>query len=229
LLFIVPCFNEQGSVRGVVEELRAVCPAGDVLVVDDGSRDQTAEVVKSLALVIRLPVNLGIGGAMQTGFRFAREHRYQFCMQVDGDGQHPPAEALKFIAAYQETPSSLLIGSRFLRQEGAFRSTASRRAGIAVIRWLVRQITGTRISDPTSGFRLFDRRAIEAFSEDYSLDYPEPISLAIANEWGLTMREIPVRMREREHGRSSISGVKNLAYMVRVCSYLAAVRLRRVF
>lgn len=228
LLFVVPCFNEQYSARAMVQELSRACPQGDILVIDDGSNDRTWEAVQGLARVIRLPVNCGIGAAHQTGIKYACRHGYALCLQMDGDGQHPPSEIRKFLEAYKKKPVNLLIGSRFLGKEANFRSTLFRRLGIALIRRLVRSLTGQIISDPTSGYRLLDRGAIEVFSEDYSFDYPEPISLAIAKEWDLSVAEIPVKMRERERGRSSISGLKTLAYMVRVAGYLILVRLRGV-
>lgn len=227
LLFIIPCFNEEKSIRQVVLNLKEAHPTGDIVIIDDGSTDNSVKMVEDIAMVIRLPMNLGIGGAMQCGILFAQEHNYDFCMQVDGDGQHPASEVKKFLEGYVDNPANLLIGSRFLYEQETFKSTVSRRLGITLIRTLVHYITEQRITDPTSGYRLLDRKAIGIFSKDYSMDYPEPISLAIAKESGLSMREIPVCMNVREYGRSSISGFKNLAYMVRVCGYLVAVRLRR--
>lgn len=228
LLIVVPCFNEQEGIRELLQSITQYCPEGDLLVIDDGSRDGTAQAAKSFADTLTLPVNLGIGGAVQTGIRYAHDHGYQWCLQLDGDGQHPPQEIQKFLQSYAAHPCNVIIGSRFVKDQTAdFRSTLSRRIGIAVIRYLVRLTTQLHISDPTSGFRLLDRRALEVFSEDYSRDFPEPISLAIAADAGLSVAEIPVAMEPRKHGKSSISGFKNLAYMVRVCCYLIAVRLRR--
>lgn len=226
-LFIVPCFNERPTVGRVATELLTILPDADVLVVDDASDDGSTESLPLQVRVVRLPVNLGIGGAVQCGFLYALRNNYDFCMQVDGDGQHPASEVTKFLSAYEHEGANILIGSRFLGDE-TFQSTALRRLGIRLISSLLRYVTGQTITDPTSGYRLFDRAAISVFSREYSLDFPEPISLAIAAEAKLKVREIPVAMAPRSYGRSSIHGLRSVAYIIRVCGYLIAVRLRRI-
>jgi len=163
---------------------------------------------------------------VQTGTRFARDNGYDFCVQIDGDGQHPPAEVMKLLQAYRQGKANVVIGSRYLTSL-TFRSTLARRMGSRIIGAALRLFFGgTRISDPTSGLRLFDRAAIEFFAARYPHDYPEPISIAWALRSGLTIKEVPVRMRAREHGVSSIAGLRTMSYMVRVLSYIVLARLQ---
>ncbi|MCM2328664.1 MAG: glycosyltransferase family 2 protein [Lysobacter sp.] len=223
---IIPCFNEERAVAGVVAELRAFDPAIVTVVVDDGSSDATARVARETSLVIRLPVNLGIGGAVQTGIRYAARHDFDACIQVDGDAQHVAGEIAALLKVRAETGASLVIGSRFIG-EGSFRSTAMRRVGIGLIASTLATLFGVRVTDPTSGFRLMDRRAIALFAEHYPQDFPEPVSIAVAVEHGLSVAEAPVSMRERVHGTSSLAGLRSAAYMFRVIGYLVLVRLKR--
>lgn len=227
VLFVIPCFNEEQCIAKVNDDLAKAFPRYDRLVIDDGSSDNSATAASRGATVVQLPINLGIGGAVQTGILYAKDNHYDFCIQVDGDGQHPVEAIQLVINKYLENATNLTVGSRFLASNQGFRSTFVRRIGISIIRVIIRWITGQRITDPTSGLRLMDRRAIEIFSQDYPPDFPEPISLAIAFESGLSMQEAHVTMKQRTSGSSSISGVLNLSYMIRVCAYLVAVRLRR--
>ena len=229
ILAIVPCFNEAQSVARVIDDLKKCAQELDVLVIDDGSSDRTFDVASQTARCVRLPINLGIGGAVQTGIRYALHEGYHFVIQVDGDGQHPATEIAKLVeaATHQPSPSSqIVVGSRFLG-ESDFRSSSLRRVGIRVISlalsWLFRQ----KVTDPTSGFRLLDRKAIELFANEYPKDFPEPVSLALALENGIRVTEVSVRMLAREAGRSSIGGLKSLSYMIRVIGYLALVRVGR--
>ena len=167
--------------------------------------------------------NLGIGSSVHTGIKYAQEQGYDFCVQVDGDGQHPPDQVAKLLQAYEECPANIVIGSRYL-QEDTFRSTWARRLGSHIIGGFLKRQFGESITDVTSRLRLMDRTAISFFAEDYPHDYPEPISLARAFHHGLTAREAPVEMRSREHGMSSISGIKTFLYMIRVLGYLVLVR-----
>lgn len=215
-LVIVPAFNEAASLPAVVASLRAHAPQCDVCVVDDGSTDDTAAVAASLGIpVLRSPVNLGIGGAVQTGYLWAREHGYDAAVQIDGDGQHDPRYIASALAPIGNHESDLVVGSRFITGDG-FRSSAVRRAGIRYLSWFLRLRCGARVSDPTSGFRAASRRAIELFAREYPSDYPEPESIGLAVRAGLSVSEIPVRMRERQHGRSSISVWKTAYYLVKV-------------
>jgi glycosyltransferase involved in cell wall biosynthesis len=163
---------------------------------------------------------------VQTGIKYAVAHDYDCCVQVDGDGQHPPAQVRALIDAWRADPANLVIGSRFLG-DGAFRSTWARRLGILTIRRTLALLYGHAITDPTSGLRLLDRAAMRAFAREYPADFPEPVSLALALRQGLRIREIPVTMRPREGGTTSIGGLRPLGYMARVVGQLAIIRLRR--
>jgi glycosyltransferase involved in cell wall biosynthesis len=221
-LAVVPAYNEGVTIRNVVAEIHAVAPDFDVLVVDDGSTDDTAGIAHAAgARVLRLPFNLGIGGAVQAGFKFADENGYDYMVQVDGDGQHDPAEIATLRRAMAEEPrNDMVAGSRFLRgapDAPSYPAPISRRTGIHVFAFLLRRVVGPRISDPTSGFRLYNRRAISLFARDYPHDYPEVEAILMLHHHQLSMREVRVAMRERGGGRSSISGSgKSAYYMIKV-------------
>ncbi len=213
---IVPAFNEARNLPRLADALRAHAPELDVCVVDDGSEDETARVAASLGwTVLRLPMNLGIGGAVQAGYLWAWEHGYDAAVQIDGDGQHDPAYLEALLQPLVAGSADVVIGSRFL-SDGGFRSTAVRRAGIAYLSWFLRLRCGTRVTDPTSGFRAANRTAIELFARHYPSDYPEPEAVALAQRAGLRIAEVPVRMHERGHGRSSITAARTLYYLVKV-------------
>jgi glycosyltransferase involved in cell wall biosynthesis len=226
VLAIIPCYNEAANVPSVINEIKGSAGYCDVLVIDDGSTDDTFSVAAKCAPTLRLEANLGIGGCLQTGLKYARRHDYDLCIQVDGDGQHPPSEIERLFQHEAETKADIVVGSRFLRTEG-YQSTFLRRGGIALISWALRLLFGSHITDPTSGFRLMNRRAIALFSVDYPLDYPEPISLAHALHNGLTVSETSVKMRARRLGNSSISGLKSVSYVIRVLSYVLLAKLNR--
>jgi len=224
---VVPAFDEEGSVGDVVRELRDRPIAPEVVVVDDASRDRTAAVARAAgATVLSLPANLGIGGAVQTGFRYALARGADAAVQVDGDGQHPPAELDRLVQPVLDGEADVVIGSRFLA-DGGFRSTAPRRAGIAVLATTLRLLTGRRFTDPTSGYRAFSRRVLEAFAREYPEDYPEPESLLpLVRELKARIVEVPVEMRARRAGRSSIRGPMSLYYMAKVLTAVVVGRLR---
>jgi glycosyltransferase involved in cell wall biosynthesis len=229
VLAIVPAFNEERSLPAVIAGLRRSAPGVDVCVVDDGSTDGTAEVARSLgATLLPLPVNLGIGGAVQAGYRWARDHGYDVAVQVDGDGQHDISYLPVLLAEVASGRADLAVGSRFSgpRLAGAFRSTWARRAGIRYLSLMLRLRCGARVSDPTSGFRAAGRRAIELFARSYPPDYPEPESIAVAARAGLSVREVPVRMTERVHGESSIGLGRSLYYLVKVSMALVLLPTR---
>ena len=220
VLIVVPAFNEAKSLPQLVRALNAECPGCDVVIIDDGSRDNTREVLKGLARAITLPCNLGIGGAVQTGWQVALREEYDFAIQVDGDGQHPPHEIPKLLRAMQESLENgegvdLVVGSRF-RSNGGFKSTATRRMGICFFALMLSGICRTRITDPTSGFRILSRRAIRLLAQRYSEDFPEVEALVVAHRAGLRILEVPVEMAERSAGRSSIGAIKSLLYMLKV-------------
>ncbi len=213
---IVPAYNEARSLPRVAEALRTRGPGCDVCVVDDGSTDATARVAASLGFtVLRLPMNLGIGGAVQAGYLWAFERGYDVAVQIDGDGQHDPGYVDALLAPIREGKADLVLGSRFL-SEGGYRSTRLRRAGITYLSWFLRLRCGARVTDPTSGFRAANRDAIALFARYYPSDYPEPEAVALARRAGLRVAEIPVEMRDREHGESSITAARSLYYFVKV-------------
>jgi glycosyltransferase involved in cell wall biosynthesis len=224
---IVPAYNEEESVGRVIDELRRFDPGLDVVVVDDGSLDRTAGLAADRgARVLRLPFNLGIGGAMQTGFRFAFEHGYDLAVQVDGDGQHDPGELPKILAPVVAGEADLVVGTRFAG-EGEFRSTAIRRIGIRIFAWTVSQIVGQRVTDTTSGFRAIGRRGIALFAADYPHDYPEVEATVMVAKARLRLQEVPVAMRERAGGRSSITALRSIYYMAKVLLALFVGLFRR--
>ncbi len=216
LLAIVPAFNEQHLVGQVVDEIRAAWPSADVMVVDDGSRDETAARASAAgARVLRMPFNVGISGAVQAGYKLAWEEGYDAAVQIDGDGQHPADQLPLLLDELHSTDANLVIGSRFARKRG-YRSTRSRRGGILLLSWLVSRIAGRRLSDTTSGFRVADRDTIELFAAHYPPDYPEVESIVLASRLGLKVTEVSVEMRQRRAGQSSITPIRSAYYMVKV-------------
>jgi len=217
-LVVVPSYNEAASVGDVVRKLRTNAPEYDVLVVDDGSTDATARIAEDAgARVLRLPFNLGIGGAVQAGFKYAMEHGYDYAVQVDGDGQHDPAEIEKLEETMRDREVDMVCGSRFLTDDYRYPAPVSRRTGIHLFAFLLSRIVGQRVSDPTSGFRLINRRGISVFARDYPHDYPEVEAVLMVHWHRLRMCEVPVRMYTRSGGVSSIGGSgKSAYYMVKV-------------
>lgn len=228
VLLIIPCYNEQDAIASLLKEIATCGQNYTTIVVDDGSCDATYQIANRLSPTIRLVRNLGIGGAVQTGIKFAEKTDVDFCVQIDGDGQHPPGEIVKLLQAYSDTPHSILIGSRYLLHD-TFRSTWARRFGGQTIAWVLKLLfPGCCVTDPTSGMRLMDRKAIQFFAQSYPHDFPEPISLAWALKKGLSVGEVAVKMRAREHGESSITGMKQIVYMLRVVGYIALARFKSV-
>ncbi len=224
---IIPAFDEEAVIGQVVDEVRAFDPEIDVLVIDDASGDRTAERAREHgALVIRLPFNLGIGGAVQTGFRYADRHGYDLAVRVDGDGQHDPAELVALLETVLAGRADICVGSRFAGADG-FRSSAARRVGIRILARTVSLLTKQRVTDTTSGFQVLNRRAIELFAEDYPHDYPEVEAALMVHKHRLRLAETPVRMRERTAGRSSIRGARTVYYMAKVMLAILIGSLRR--
>jgi glycosyltransferase involved in cell wall biosynthesis len=217
LVALVPAFNEEANVGRVVDEIRTVAPTFDIVVVDDGSYDRTAEVARAHgATVVRLPFNLGIGGAVQTGFRYAFEHDYDLAVRLDGDGQHDPSQLDRIIRPVVGDEADIAVGSRFAEAGDGYRSSRSRRVGIRLLAWVVSRIVGRRVTDTTSGFQALNRRAIELFAHDYPHDYPEVEATIMVSRHRLRSIEVPVTMRERGGGRSSITALRSVYYMVKV-------------
>jgi glycosyltransferase involved in cell wall biosynthesis len=218
ILIIIPAHNEGASIGKLIREISSVFPQADALVVNDASRDHTAvEVEKAGAFSADLPFNLGIGGAVQTGYQFAKEQGYDIAVQVDGDGQHDPAYLSDLIRPVAEGKLDLCIGSRFLDKNApSFRSTPLRRIGILFFCRLLGTITGLSLTDPTSGFRAAGRMLIEKFAVNYPVDFPEPEAIQLAKHYRARIGEITVCMRDRQGGHSSIRHLKTLYYMIKV-------------
>jgi glycosyltransferase involved in cell wall biosynthesis len=217
-LAIVPALNEEHSIGRVIDELRAFDPGLDIVVVDDGSVDGTARAAAAAgARVLRLPFNLGIGGAVQTGFRFAFEQDYDIAVRVDGDGQHDPAQLGRVLEPLLRGDADIVVGSRFASGLPAgYRSSRSRRIGIRLLAGVVSRIVGQRVTDTTSGFQALNREGIALFARDYPHDYPEVEATVMVFRHRLRLLEVPVEMRERGGGRSSITALRSIYYMVKV-------------
>jgi glycosyltransferase involved in cell wall biosynthesis len=224
---IVPAHNEAGAIGGVVDEIRAVDPRFDVVVVDDGSTDETAAIAAARgAAVLRLPFNLGIGGAVQTGFRYALEQGYELAVRLDGDGQHDPNELAALLGPIERGEADIVTGSRFAGGEGAYRPPLARRVGIVFFAKLVSLLTRQRVTDTTSGFQALNREGIALFASDYPSDYPEVEATVLVFKHRLRLAEVPVQMRERAAGESSIGLLSSIYYMLKVtlALFLAMVR-----
>jgi hypothetical protein len=216
ILVIIPAYNEEGSVGKVVEEVKTQLPGMDALVVNDGSSDLTSEIAQSKgAIVLDLPFNLGIGGAMQSGYKYAYEKGYDIAIQVDGDGQHDPREIPKLLHVLDEEKADVVIGSRFIG-DSEYKSSVMRRLGSLILSKAISMVVGQKLTDPTSGFRAANRRAIQLFSANYPQDYPEPEAMVLLHQCGLKMKEIPVRINQRYSGESSITKIRSIYYMVKV-------------
>ena len=228
LVAVVPAWNEAGAIGGVIDEIRAFDPRIDVVVVDDASTDDTVDVARAHgAKVLALPFNVGIGGAVQTGFRYARDEGYEVAVRLDGDGQHAAEELGKLLAPIRAGDADLVIGSRFVDPAGTYRPPFARRMGIRIFARLVSLLGGQKVTDTTSGFSALDRTAIELFATEYPHDYPEVESTLVALRSGLRLAQVQVDMRERQAGTSSITFVRSLYYIVKVMLALLVASLRR--
>ena len=225
-LIIIPAYNEEENIVNTVKDISENAQDFDYIVINDCSKDSTLEVCrKNRIRIIDLPINLGIGGAVQTGYLYALENGYDCAVQVDGDGQHE-AKYLKIMAECMEKESlDMVIGSRFIENEG-FQSTGLRRFGIRFFTVLIKLLYGKKITDATSGMRMCNRKVMELFVKDYPRDYPEPETVARLLRHKMKVKEMPVIMRERSAGVSSISLGKSAYYMVKVSLAILIERLR---
>ncbi len=215
-LVIIPALNEEDSIAAVVGRVRQQLPYADVLVVNDGSTDNTASVASEAgAIVLQLPYNVGIGASMQTGFLFADMQGYEIAIRSDGDGQHAARDIPMLLAELEKGEADLIIGSRYLEKGGYVASTA-RRAGSLILANLISGIIRQRMTDPTSGFIVCNRRAIKSCAQVYPHDYPEPESIVILHRAGIRLREVPVKMEARMAGQSSITALRSIYYMIKV-------------
>lgn len=215
-LIIIPAFNEHECIKNTVEMIIKEAPDFDYVVINDHSTDNTLDILRENNYnYINLPTNLGIGGAVQTGYRYAFENDYDTAVQVDADGQHDPKYLSMMLDTLQSEKADMVIGSRFIENKG-FQSTFARRIGITYFTKLIHVLTGKVITDPTSGFRLGNRAVIELFAKDYPRDYPEPESVVTLLKCGLNVKEVPVEMRARQGGVSSINLSKSVYYMIKV-------------
>lgn len=228
LVALVPAWNEADVIGNVVDEIAAAVPGIDIVVVDDASTDETASVARARgAVVLRLPFNVGIGGAVQTGFRYALEQGYELAVRLDGDGQHDPGEIAKILSPIEAGQADLVIGSRFVDGSGTYRPPLARRIGIRVFARLVSLLGRQRVTDTTSGFVALGRPGIELFAAQYPHDYPEVESTLVALRSGLRLAQVQVEMRERTTGSSSITFLRSLYYIVKVTLALLVASLRR--
>ncbi len=220
IAIIVPAYNEEKAIANVVSDIFLVAKEQQlnitVIVVNDCSKDSTSEIIAKLNCVaLNLPVNLGIGGAVQTGFKYAFENGFDYAIQIDGDGQHPASEIPKLINSANENKLDVVIGSRFMSREG-FQSSAIRRFGIIYFKWLNRFLVGIKINDSTSGLRLINKKALKIVSEYYPDEYPEPEAIILYSLNKLKIGEVSVNMKKRQGGVSSISSVSSIYYMFKV-------------
>lgn len=226
-LVIIPAFNEQENLPSLVQKLRQLETELDILIINDRSQDHTAQICKELNVnAIHLPCNLGIGGAVQTGYRYAQMHGYEYAVQVDGDGQHDPRYITEIMKPLLAGQADLVIGSRYINRLG-FQSTAIRRLGIKYFSILIQLLIRQKVTDPTSGFRACNAGVIELFSRFYPADYPEPESIVFIRRHGYIIAEVPVIMQVRLGGSSSIKSIRTLYYMVKVSLAILIDKLRR--
>jgi glycosyltransferase involved in cell wall biosynthesis len=230
VLIIIPAFNEEDSIDKLLKNLRLInIPSVnlDLIVINDCSTDNTSDICKSNNInVINLPCNLGIGGAVQTGFKYAKENGYKMAIQMDGDGQHNPIFIEKLLELIIYKKADIVIGSRFIEKNG-FQSTLIRRIGIRYISNLIRLLSGLSITDPTSGFRACNEKVIDLFAQYYPKDYPEPESIMYLKRNSLSIVEIPVEMKDRGGGTSSINLQRSIYYMVKVSLAIVLDKFRR--
>lgn len=215
-LAVIPAYNEAGNIERTVKDITENAPSFDYIIINDCSKDETAEICnRNHFHMINLPVNMGIGGGVQTGYLYALRNGYDIAVQFDGDGQHNAAYLEEMAELLEKEQLDMVIGSRYITKEG-FQSTGMRRVGIRFFTGLIKLLTGKKITDPTSGMRMINRETIKIFAEKYPRDYPEPESVVTLLRKGKKVKEVPVLMRERKEGVSSISPVNAVYYMIKV-------------
>lgn len=227
VLMVVPAYNEKDNIPKLLEELRSKSNIADYIIINDCSQDETLAILKKeQAKYINLSVNLGIGGAVQTGYQYGVLEEYEIVVQVDGDGQHDIGYIEELLKPIYNGTADITIGSRFVEKEG-FQSSVFRRIGIKFLSWLVKICCGIKVYDVTSGFRAVSGKYLNMFAEDYPIDYPEPESIVAASLAGARIQEVPVIMRERNGGISSISPIKSIYYMIKVSLAIIGCRILR--
>ena len=225
VLIIIPAYNEAENIEKVVDNIIENFPQYDYVVINDGSRDNTREVCKKRGYqFLNLSINLGIGGAVQTGYKYARDKGYEVAVQIDGDGQHDISYLEKMLPYLESGEADIVIGSRFIEKEG-FQSSAARRTGIKILSSLIFLCTRCKVKDVTSGFRAVNEKFIKIYADNYPNDYPEPEAIVSAVMHGGVIKECPVVMRERENGTSSINFVKSVYYMIKVSLAILVCRI----
>lgn len=226
-LVIIPAYNEEGGIKKTVQDVLTHAPDFDYVIINDCSTDNTLRVcLENQFHVVNLPVNLGIGGGVQTGYAYAWRNGYDIAVQFDGDGQHNAKYLNEMADKLVSEELDMVIGSRYIKKEG-FQSTGLRRVGIRYFTWLIKLITGQKITDPTSGMRMAGRDVIELYAKNYPKDYPEPESVVAILKKGKKVKEIPVQMNAREEGVSSISAGKSVYYMIKVSLAILIAAVRR--
>lgn len=224
-LIIIPAYNEESNIRAVVDHITSQYPQYDYVVINDGSKDHTRDILRDGNYnYINLSINLGIGGAVQTGYKYARDYGYDAAVQIDGDGQHDIAFLEGMLQVLEQNKADIVIGSRFLEKEG-FQSSAARRTGIKMLSTLIFLCTGKKIYDVTSGYRLVNKRFIDIYADNYPTDYPEPEAIVQAVMHRGKIAEYPVVMKERMQGTSSINLSKSVYYMIKVSLALFVCRI----
>lgn len=228
ILVIIPVFNEETSIEDVLKSLFDSGYADNILVINDCSTDNSLNITKNHEQVktISLSCNLGIGGAVQTGMKFAKQNGYDLIVQFDGDGQHLAKEIKTIIQPVMSGNADLVIGSRFLKIKSQFQSTASRRIGIRILSNILKFLTGKRIYDVTSGFRAFSPKAVSLLANNYPTDYPEPETILMLSKCNMNIIEVPVNMKERQGGESSIKGLIGIYYMIKVIFSILVANIR---
>jgi len=232
VLIIVPAYNEEENISAVLQNLHAVDKTWDVVVINDSSKDNTSKIARKtgLAHVIDLPVNLGIGGCVQTGFRYARVNGYDYALQFDGDGQHNAGEITKLLDIVSNKEADVAIGSRFNQKHDGFKSSPFRRIGIRIFEWFSYMLIRQRITDHTSGFRAYNKKTIKFLSENYPTDFPEPEIIIMLGRNKIKIKETFTQMQKRQGGVSSISLAQSPYYMAKVllAMFMASIRAKQI-